>query len=103
MAVSIRTVDFGFLTLQHNLTLDAGFLTKAPLLLFFLTQIEMTGTFPIDSSTCESRILFVHCRRGTEHFWRRSDRSPGKQVYPRVRGRIPEASAPHCRQGVGSL
>src|SRR5450631_3471938 len=69
MTLSMRAVSFlrnrlPFLTLRRNLTLSRDFTPRHPLCPFHLTQIEMTGTFPIDSSICESRTLFLHCRCG---------------------------------------
>ena len=54
-AVSFRRNRPRFLTLRRNLTLSRDFTPRHPLHPFPLTQIEMTGSFPIDSSTCESR------------------------------------------------
>ena len=79
-AVSFRTDRCLFLRLRRNLTPVSGFHTKAPLSPFPLTQIEMTGSFPIDSSTCESRTLFLQFRRGTEHFWTAVRSFPRKTV-----------------------
>jgi hypothetical protein len=69
-AVSLRSNPPSFLTLRRNLTLARDFTLRHPLYPFHLTQIEMTGIFPIDSSTCESTILFLHGRRGAQHFCR---------------------------------
>src|SRR5450755_1305521 len=101
--VSFRRSSHLFLTLRHSLTGVSGFHTKAPHRPFSLTQIEMTGTFPIDSSTCESRTLFLHCRRSTKHFWWQSHRSPSAHICPGVRRRLPEATAGYCCEGGGAI
>src|ERR1035438_2872678 len=102
-AVSFQQNASWFLTVRPSLTFVSGFHRKAPACPFPLTQIEMTGTFPIDSSTCESRTLFLHDRRSTKHFWWQSHRSPSAHICPGVRRRLPEATAGYCCEGGGAI
>src|SRR3984957_17838480 len=64
-----------------------GFHRKAPASPFPLTQIEMKGNFPLDSSTCESRTLCRKLRRNSERLWPHLDAFVGTQSGPGV-GRV---------------
>src|SRR6202140_3316508 len=80
----------------------SGCHSKAPHLPFLLTQIEMTGSFPIDSSTCESTRLFLKFRRRIRYFWTRSGYFPERQFCRGLGRSLSEGSASYCGQSDGA-
>src|SRR5262252_9484287 len=101
-AYRIRAVSFQknavvFLRVRRKISLRvAGFPRKAPHRAFPLTQIEMAISFPLDSSTCESRKLFPQRRCSCQRFCSQFDGSSRRpRLLPFRRG-LPEASSPYC-------